>query len=142
MKRWEKAMKDAPIGQTAILVAIPLVLRALVVELPGLDELYPNSNFLYIVTHHFIVICVPAAIVLAFALKSGTVYTLNFLISATVILLWRVLELQVSICVGDSYYHNESLCESFISIPACSYPIVIAGAAAAVVHILVRWRAQ
>lgn len=135
-------MKTASFSQTAILVAIPLVLRALVVNLPGLGERYPDSIVLDIVTHYFILMCVPAAIILAFALKRGSVYTLNFLISATANLLIRAVELQAFLCVGDSYHHNESLCESFITVPACSYPIVIAGVAAAVVHILVRWRAQ
>ncbi len=135
-------MKSVAFGQTAFLAAIPLVLRALVVNLPWLDELHPGSTLLYIVTHYFILICVPAAIILAFALKRGSVYTLNFLISATINLLWRAVELQAFLCVGDSYHQNESLCESFITVPACSYPIVIAGVAAAVVHILVRWRAQ
>ena len=135
-------MKTASFGQTAILVAIPLVLRALVVALPWLGDLYPGSVVLYIATHHFILVCVPAAIILAFALKRGSVYTLNFLISATVNLLWRVLELRWSLCVGDSYHHNESLCETFIVIPVFSYPVVVAGLAAAVVHILVRFRDQ
>lgn len=134
-------MNKVTLGQTALLAAIPLILRAMVVELPPLAELYPNSAFLYIVTHHFIAFAVMASIILAFALKTGRVYTLNFLLSSTLNLLWRALELQVSICEGDSYYQNESLCESFITIPLCTYPIVVAGVAAAAVHILTRWRA-
>lgn len=133
-------MKEGSLSQTAVLAAIPLVLRALVVNLPWLDELYPGSILLYIATHYFIVICVPASIILAFALETGKVYTFNFLLSSTFNLLWRAVELQAVRCTGDSYYHNESLCESIIAIPACSYPIVIAGAAAAVVHILTRFR--
>lgn len=133
-------MKDAPLGQTALLAAIPLIFRLLVVELPALDNLYPDSSFVYIVTHYFIVFAVVASIILAFALKTGRVYTFNLLLSSTFNLLWRAVELQAVTCVGDSYYRNEDLCESIINIPACSYPLVIAGAAAAVVHILTRFR--